>query len=90
MAKFSDGYRVLITNSHDWGSGGTGTVRSPHKAVINRTGDWIDGVARVERGIDGPTLVYWVDFDEPLDDRSEDGPYSSGSVEESALYLIPN
>lgn len=88
MAKFADGDRVLITNSHDWGSGATGTVRPPHEAVTNRTGEWLDGVARMERGINGPTLVYWVYFDAPLNDRSEDGPYRAGSVEEFALSLI--
>ncbi|TIQ18957.1 MAG: hypothetical protein E5X61_27475 [Mesorhizobium sp.] len=87
-AKSSDGDRVLITNSYGWGSGGTGTVRAAPDYVTSLTGDWIDGVARFEPFLDGEMLVYWVEFDRPLADRSKDGPYDCGSVEESALSLI--
>jgi hypothetical protein len=90
MAKFSDGDRVHITDSYGWGSGGTGTVRTPPDYVTDLAGDWIDGVARFEPFLDGQKLVYWVEFDKPLADRSADGPYDCGSVEESALSLISN
>jgi hypothetical protein len=90
MAKFSDGDRVLITNSYGWGSGGTGTVRTAPDYVTDIADDWIDGVARHEPFLDGQKLVYWVEFDKPLNDRSADGPYDRGSVEESALSLISN
>ena len=88
MVKFSDGDRVLITSSYGWGSGGTGTVRAAPDYVANLSGDWIDGVARLEPFLDGEKLVYWVEFDKPLNDRSTDGPYDCGSVEDSALSLI--
>ena len=90
VAKFKDGDRVLIAGSYDWGTGGIGTVRSPHVAVTDRTGRWIDEVASMEPGVDGPTLVYWVEFDAALPDRSKHGPYRAGSVEEAALCLISN
>lgn len=90
MAKFSDGDRVLITNSYGWGSGKTGTVRAAPDYIVRMTDDWIDGVARSESFGDGKSyrLVYWVEFDEPLADLDADGPYDAGSVEESALSLV--
>lgn len=84
MAKYAAGDRVAITGSHEWGSGGTGTVGAPPFAVTDRTGAWGDGVTRVE----GSIVVYWVEFDVPILDCTEDGPYLAGTVEEYALSLI--
>ena len=89
MAKFKDGDRVLITGSFGWGSGGTGTVRPAPDYAVSLADDWIDGVARLEEHLDVPTLVYWVVFDHPLADLSDDGPYNAGSVEEYALSHLP-
>jgi hypothetical protein len=90
VAKFSVGDRVSIHNSFEWGTGGSGIIQYPPSLVTERTGEWVDGVARFEQGPHGFHLVFWVEFDRPLHDLTEDGPYLAGSVEEEALRLIPN
>lgn len=38
--------------------------------------------------LQGPTLYYWVDFDEPQFDADGDGPYASSQVTTSYIELL--
>jgi hypothetical protein len=83
------GDRVRVSNDFFWAKGATGTVSAPPYAVTKISGDWNEGLMRIEVSSLGTNIVYWVWFDEPQHDADGDGPYRGGQIWESALTLLP-
>jgi hypothetical protein len=88
MTKFSQGDRVFVSLDFFWAKGATGTISTPPAEVTAISGQWDNSLTRQEHSALGENTVYWVWFDEPQRDADGDGPYSGGSIWESALALI--
>jgi len=71
-APFFDGQRVRIVGHWEFADGIPGTV---------------DGHGHTVQALKGPILCYFIIFDKPADDGSDDGPYKGAMIE--ADYLEP-
>jgi len=80
------GDRVVLRGSLEFPDGTTGTVSIPPEAgaVIAEPWKW-EGHRRIVEDRKGPILFYWVEFDEPADDGSGDGPYFAAEINADAL-----
>jgi len=58
----------------------------PLEAVkaLAKPGEW-KGHRRTVQALKGLILFYFVQFDEPIDDGSGDGPYFAAEIDESSL-----
>lgn len=87
------GSRVVINGHFEWPDGTQGTIASFPTAVRSLRSDGGD-----EAGTDwlyhtfnttkGPLNAQWVEFDEPTDDGSGDGPYRAGEVDVGCLRRL--
>lgn len=87
-SKFFIGNRVRVSNEFFWARGAVGTISEPPDAVTAVSGPWDGNLTRLETSSLGLHTVYWVWFDEPQFDADGDGPYSGGSIWESALRIL--
>jgi hypothetical protein len=80
---FKHNDRVIVLPHEAWPDGATGTVQGPIDFVLalTKNSDPFDGVTRSVQGRHGIIEFVWVVFDEPADDRTDDGPYKGGEVE---------
>ena len=88
--EYKVGDRVRVSESYSWAKGAVGRVAEPPAAVQEIAGDeepwhhwW-----RIVQTRQGPKVFYWVEFDEPHDDGSGDGPYSGAEIEAEMLIKI--
>lgn len=80
--KFKNGDKVIIEPHIWWPDGGVGTVSLPPEFVsvaLEREADF-SGTQRTFVGSNSIITSVWVEFDEPIMDCSDDGPYVSGEV----------
>lgn len=87
---FKVGDRVRIKCCKEWPDGGVGNIEEPPEFIVKLVGDqrpWI-GHTRLREGLDGMHVVYWVEFDQPANDWSGDGPYNSSEVLEDDLEAL--
>lgn len=70
--EFSPGARVIVSGAGGWRNDASGTIK---------------GVPEVINIVQGEAFTYWVEFDEPQHDLSDDGPYYKAQV--LSLYLRP-
>jgi hypothetical protein len=88
LAPFEDGARVEVSGHGSWPDGSTGTVRPFPSFVRVMCSDpphgandfFVDGLGRRSTGRIGHVVTQWVEFDEPTDDGSGDGPYGGGEI----------
>ncbi len=88
--RFEVGDRVRVSESYSWAAGALGRVAEPPEAAREIAGDsepW-DDWWRVVQGRRGPIVFYWVEFDEPHDDGSGDGPYVAAAIEAEMLVKV--
>lgn len=70
--EFSSGARVVVSAAGGWKRDALGTVKGPPE---------------VTETVQGEGFTYWIEFDEPQHDLSDDGPYGKAQV--LSLYLRP-
>lgn len=83
IMKFRDGDRVKVEPHFSWPEGATGTVSMQPKFVRKTIGSEasIESTQRTIKGKDRIITSVWVNFDEPANDCSDDGPYIGGEVQ---------
>ena len=70
MVTFREGDRVELKGHWEFEDGICGTV-------------W--GKPSTQQSLQGPQIIHFVEFDEPHDDGSGDGPYSGAYIEADCL-----
>ncbi|MAX36755.1 MAG: hypothetical protein CME33_09350 [Gimesia sp.] len=88
--KFKDGDKVRVKPHICWPEGAVGTVSiQPDfvKEVIGKEAS-MDSTQRTVKGKVKIITSMWVDFDEPANDCSDDGPYIGGEVQIEYLIKI--
>jgi hypothetical protein len=83
------GDRVVIKGHWEFADGIVGTIVLPPDAILDLTGDgeWQGHKRRLETG-KGTMISYFVEFDEPQDDGSGDGPYQAAEIDEDSLMPL--
>ena len=86
---FKPGDRVVIRGHWEFDDGITGTVRLPSERwrSLAQSGEW-EGACRTVQGRKGQVVMYVIEFDEPQDDGSGDGPYRGAEIEQSCLRSL--
>jgi hypothetical protein len=80
--------RVRVKQSR-WAFGGVaGTVANAPAFMAQLDPEPWNGHMQRKRRKGGVVLLYWIEFDQPADDGSGDGPYSAAAIEEE--YLEPH
>lgn len=81
--KYNNGDRVRVEPHFWWPEGATGTVSIQPEFVKEAIGkeSSMGGTQRTIKGKDRIITSVWVDFDCPVNDCSDDGPYISGEVQ---------
>ena len=84
--KFKIGDRVLLKGHWEFPDGTIGTISVPGQSQLNlaNPGEW-NGHLRTVKGRKGPILFYFVNFDQPADDGSGDGPYFAAEIDADSL-----
>ena len=80
--KFKNGDKVIIEPHFWWPNGGKGTVSLPPEFVsVALEGEAeFSGSQRTFAGHSSIITSIWVEFEEPIMDHSDDGPYLSGEI----------
>jgi len=68
--EFSPNTRVIVASAGGWRKDAPGTIK---------------GAPEITQIIQGEAFTYWIEFDEPQHDLSDDGPYRKAQV--LSLYL---
>jgi hypothetical protein len=92
-AFFLPGVRVRIEGHWEWPDGTTGVIepfpgfiRDLSAEAPDSEADFIAaGLVRKVKARHGHIYCQWVQFDEPTDDGSGDGPYRGGEVDNTCL-----
>ncbi len=89
MHRFQPGDRVRIRNKEEFGfpDGITGTITMPISSIQIEGRQW-DGCRLTIEGKRRTLFFYTVEFDEPHDDGSGDGPYRASEINEENLELL--
>ncbi len=85
--QFNIGDRVVLKGHSEFPDGTTGTVSVPPQSLMDlaEPAEWKEH-HRTVQALKGPILFYFVEFDEPTDDGSGDGPYAAASIDENSLF----
>lgn len=66
-------------------AGVTGVICNAPESLCEMDQDTWLGPFKYQKRRKGTVIVYWVEFDEPADDGSGDGPYKAAGIEEEWL-----
>lgn len=87
LPQFEVGDRVLVIGHRGFPDGITGTICMPYPWQSEGGRDW-DGCRLILESEWRVLLFYFVEFDEPHDDGSGDGPYRSSEIMADYLRRI--
>jgi hypothetical protein len=89
MNRFKAGDRVEVYGHHSFADGIAGTITPPPSVIVELCppGEW-DGPRRTFTTQDAKLVSYYVQFDEPHDDGSGDGPYRGAEIKYACLRLL--
>ena len=88
--KTTKGTRVRVQSHLWWPSGGTGIVSDAPVGVnelISESDVEFSGTSRTLKGVNSIITTVWIEFDKPIYDSDDDGPYPAGEVE--IQYIEP-
>ncbi len=83
---FNLGQKVRVL-AEGWPDKPTGTIVKPDASIQYIIPNWT-GLFSWSKSTGILHRVYWVDFDTPQSDGSDDGPYGSGAVSEDYLEAL--
>jgi len=86
MSRFETGDRVELAGHWEFEDGIIGTLTPPPNAIIELCppDEW-EGCRRTFHSQKGRKVSYYVQFDEPHDDGSGDGPYQGAEIDADCL-----
>ncbi len=85
--EFVTGQRIKVAGDILWPDSPIGTIALPPDTIGYISPGWGD-LYRIYARKGVPVRSYWVGFDSPQSDGSDDGPYSAGAVDEDSMVLI--
>jgi hypothetical protein len=87
--KHNIGDRIKITGDGEFPDGTKGQIQIPPERVITLVpnGEWI-GPERNFVTPNGKHRSYWVEFDQPTDDGSGDGPYNGAEISVDHIQIL--
>ena len=87
LTRFEVRDRVILKGHPEFPDGTLGTIAWPMRFLIShaKPGEW-EGHRRTIQGRTRLIVFYYVEFDQPTDDGSGDGPYRGAEIDEE--YLV--